>query len=62
MCIVRPPKTKGAKYLLHVLNAGDSRVLLGRIDGKIVDGGGTDSGLTVDHKPDHPSERERIYR
>merc|ERR1712190_445701 len=43
-------------------NAGDSRVLLGKRDGTIVDGGGTDQGLTTDHKPNHPSERERIYR
>jgi protein phosphatase 1L len=63
MCIVRPPTAGGdGKIHLHVINAGDSRVLLGRKDGSIVDGGGTDQGLTIDHKPDHPSERERIYR
>jgi len=27
-----------------------------------VDGGGTDAGLSTDHKPDYPSEKERIYR
>ena len=59
MCIVRPPASRGGKYAIHVINAGDSRVLLSRADGTIVDGGGTDSGLTTDHKPNHPSERER---
>ena len=66
MCIVRPPTGapggRRGKYQLHVINAGDSRVLLSRADGTIVDGGGTDQGLTTDHKPDWPSERERIYR
>lgn len=62
MCIVRKPAKAGDKHLLHVVNAGDSRVLLGRRDGTIVDGGGTDEGLTKDHKPDDPSERERIER
>jgi serine/threonine protein phosphatase PrpC len=60
MCIVRPKAGGGAH--LHVVNAGDSRVLLSRADGSIVDGGGTDQGLTTDHKPDHPMERERVYR
>lgn len=27
-----------------------------------MDGGGTDRGLTTDHKPEHSRERERIYR
>eukprot|EP00927_Polykrikos_kofoidii_P066603 TRINITY_DN6216_c1_g2_i1.p1 TRINITY_DN6216_c1_g2~~TRINITY_DN6216_c1_g2_i1.p1 ORF type:complete len:557 (+),score=129.53 TRINITY_DN6216_c1_g2_i1:175-1671(+) len=62
MCIVEKPSAPGGKHRLRVINAGDSRVLLGRLDGTIVDGGGTDQGLTTDHKPDHPSERERIYR
>ena len=62
MCVVRKPVTPGGKYRLHVINAGDSRVLLSRADGSIVDGGGTDQGLTIDHKPDHPSERARIER
>jgi serine/threonine protein phosphatase PrpC len=62
MCIVRKPEAEGGKHRLHVANIGDSRVLLGRIDGTIVDGNGTDGGLTTDHKPDKPSERERIYR
>jgi len=61
MCIVQRP-SQGNKFSLRIANVGDSRVLLGRRDGAIVDGGGTDSGLTTDHKPDHPSERERIYR
>ena len=60
MCIVR--EDASGKYKLHVINAGDSRVLLSRADGTIVDGGGTDSGLSNDHKPEVPSERERIYR
>eukprot|EP00928_Gymnodinium_smaydae_P085406 TRINITY_DN6881_c0_g1_i2.p1 TRINITY_DN6881_c0_g1~~TRINITY_DN6881_c0_g1_i2.p1 ORF type:complete len:510 (-),score=115.05 TRINITY_DN6881_c0_g1_i2:1047-2576(-) len=62
MCIVHVPSSAGEKYKLRVVNIGDSRVLLGRRDGTIVDGGGTDSGLTKDHKPNEPSERERIYR
>lgn len=62
MCAVRAPSSAGGKYKLHVINAGDSRVLLSRSDGSIVDGGGTDKGLTTDHKPSHPVERERIYR
>ena len=36
--------------------------IVGRANGAIIDGGGTDSGLTTDHKPDNPSERARIYR
>lgn len=59
MCIVHK---SGGKNLLRVINAGDSRVLLGKRDGQIVDGGGTDNGLTTDHKPDNPDEKERIYR
>merc|ERR1719330_1578016 len=50
------------RYDLRVGNIGDSRVLLGRADGTIVDGGGTDGGLTTDHKPDLESERARIER
>lgn len=61
MCIVQRPPS-GGRIRLRVANVGDSRVLLGRRDGSIVDGGGTDRGLTTDHKPDLPSERERIYR
>eukprot|EP00931_Biecheleriopsis_adriatica_P083124 TRINITY_DN5665_c0_g1_i2.p1 TRINITY_DN5665_c0_g1~~TRINITY_DN5665_c0_g1_i2.p1 ORF type:complete len:598 (-),score=91.67 TRINITY_DN5665_c0_g1_i2:41-1834(-) len=60
--IVKPPDGPGGKYHLRVGNIGDSRVLLGRADGTIFPGPGTDSGLTTDHKPDHPSERERIER
>ena len=41
-CVVR--NGPGAKRQLLVVNAGDSRVLLGRRDGSIVDGGGTDKG------------------
>eukprot|EP00438_Fugacium_kawagutii_P026748 Skav205694 [mRNA] locus=scaffold2655:192893:196827:- [translate_table: standard] len=67
MCVVKKPKAPGAKHQLLVINAGDSRVLLGKRDGSIVDGGGTDkgprpSGLTTDHKPDNPKERARIER
>eukprot|EP00913_Durusdinium_trenchii_P001097 g1005.t1 len=46
----------------EVGNIGDSRVLLGKADGSIVEGPGTDGGLTTDHKPDHPAEVERIKR
>mmetsp|Transcript_79587 Transcript_79587/g.165300 ORF Transcript_79587/g.165300 Transcript_79587/m.165300 type:complete len:817 (-) Transcript_79587:23-2473(-) len=54
--------TKERKHVLRVGNIGDSRVLLGHLDGTIFEGPGTDSGLTTDHKPDNPTERERIYR
>lgn len=47
---------------MRVGNIGDSRVLLGHADGTMVEGEGTDGCLTTDHKPDHPSERERIER
>jgi hypothetical protein len=60
MCVVRKPKTAGEKHKLHVINAGDSRVVLGKADGSIFDGGGTDKGLTRDHKPEDPEERKRI--
>lgn len=60
MCLVHKPASPGGKFQLRVVNAGDSRVLLGRRDGSIFDGGGTDSGLTTDHKPNHPSEKDRI--
>lgn len=59
---VKPGAKEGAKYQLVVGNIGDSRVLLGRADGTIVEGSGTDGALTTDHKPDHPSEKERIER
>jgi len=66
MCLVRKP-VGGGKHKLTIINAGDSRVLLGTIEGKIVEGRNndyicTDQGLTRDHKPDDPLERERIYR
>merc|ERR1719464_161707 len=60
--IVRPPAEGEGQFLLRVGNIGDSRVLLGRADGTLVEGPGTDGGLTTDHKPDHPSERARIER
>mmetsp|Transcript_99215 Transcript_99215/g.280945 ORF Transcript_99215/g.280945 Transcript_99215/m.280945 type:complete len:557 (-) Transcript_99215:113-1783(-) len=53
---------EGGRRLLRVANVGDSRILLARRDGSIVEGEGTDGGLTTDHKPDHPSERARIER
>ena len=62
MCVIRHPKSAGGKHKVHVINAGDSRVLLSRADGTIIDGGGTDGGLTVDHKPNDPVEKERIER
>jgi serine/threonine protein phosphatase PrpC len=49
-------------HRLRVGNIGDSRILLGRADGTMVEGLGTDGALTTDHKPDHPDERERIER
>lgn len=59
---VLPPENGADKVRLRVGNIGDSRVLLGRADGSIVEGPGTDAGLTTDHKPDNEVERERIYR
>jgi len=59
---VQPPKDAGGKWKIIVGNAGDSRVLLGKMSGEIFDGPGTDKGLTTDHKPDNPSEIERIER
>jgi protein phosphatase len=60
MCAVH---VKGdGKFHLHVINAGDSRVLLGNRNGTITPGPGTDQGLTTDHKPDNEVERERIER
>jgi len=56
------PSGDTGKHQLRVGNIGDSRVLLGRKDGSIFEGPGTDSGLTTDHKPDHPDEKERIDR
>lgn len=60
--IVHPPKEGGSQYQLRVGNIGDSRVLLGRADGTMVEGDGTDGGLTIDHKPDNADERKRIER
>lgn len=60
--IVMPPKEAGGRYLLRVGNIGDSRVLLGKKDGTMVEGSGTDGGLTTDHKPNHPVEKARIVR
>jgi serine/threonine protein phosphatase PrpC len=60
--IITPPEEGAENYSLRVGNIGDSRVILGRADGTIVEGEGTDGGLTTDHKPDHPSERARIER
>lgn len=61
--MVREEEHEGkSAYLLRVGNIGDSRVLLGRTDGTMVIGPGTDGGLTTDHKPDNPDERARIER
>lgn len=53
---------EGGRYGLRVGNIGDSRVLLGRRDGSMFEGAGTDGALTTDHKPDSPLERARIER
>ncbi|CAJ1442250.1 unnamed protein product [Effrenium voratum] len=53
---------EGEKIQLRVGNIGDSRVLLGRADGTMVEGSGTDGGLTTDHKPDNEVEAARIKR
>ena len=47
----------GTRRKLLVGNVGDSRVLLGKADGSIHRGDGTDFALTTDHKPDLPLER-----
>lgn len=60
--LVHAPSEPLGKYVLHVGNVGDSRVLLCHSDGTMVEGPGTDGALTCDHKPDHPSERERIEK
>lgn len=62
---VQPPaqgEDGGGRFTLRVGNIGDSRVLLGKADGTLVEGPGTDGGLTTDHKPDLDSEMERINR
>jgi len=60
--LVKPAVDEQGRFQLRVGNIGDSRVLLGRVDGTIVEGPGTDGGLTTDHKPDLDSERQRIER
>jgi len=60
--IITTPQSPDGKYDLRVGNIGDSRVLLGRADGTMVEGNGSDGGITTDHKPDHPDERSRIER
>lgn len=61
-CVQPSQLDPGRRYHLRVGNIGDSRVLLSRADGTLVEGSGTDGGLTTDHKPDHPSETQRIER
>ena len=41
MCVIRNAIEGAAQHTLDVINVGDSRVLLGRRDGTIVDGGGS---------------------
>jgi len=60
--IVQPKEGEAGRFGLRIGNVGDSRVLLGRADGEMVEGSGTDGGLTTDHKPDHPDEIARIKR
>jgi len=62
MCVVHKPQKPGEKHKLHVINAGDSRTILGKANGWIFDGGGTDKGLTRDHKPEDPEEKRRIEK
>lgn len=58
--VIAEPELDASKRCLRVGNIGDSRVLLGKSDGTMVRGSGTDFGLTTDHKPDAPGELERI--
>jgi len=60
--IIEKPATPEGQYALRIGNAGDSRIVLGHVDGNIFCGPGTDSALTTDHKPDLPSEKLRIER
>jgi len=60
--IVTVPAEAGGRYQLRIGNIGDSRVLLARSDGTLVEGQGTDGGLTTDHKPNYKGELERINR
>mmetsp|Transcript_26739 Transcript_26739/g.88870 ORF Transcript_26739/g.88870 Transcript_26739/m.88870 type:complete len:507 (+) Transcript_26739:53-1573(+) len=60
--IVHSPPEAGGRYRLRVGNIGDSRVLLGRKDGSMVRGQGSDGALTKDHKPSDVEERARIVR
>jgi len=60
--LIEEPTGADEQYTLRVGNIGDSRVLLGRADGTLKEGPGTDGGVTTDHKPDHPVERTRIER
>ncbi|CAE7251529.1 unnamed protein product [Symbiodinium pilosum] len=46
--IAQAPTRPGGSYHLRVGNLGDSRVLLGRADGSIFPGPGTDLALTTD--------------
>jgi len=60
--LVSPPVKEGGRYAVRVGNIGDSRVLLGHLDGSMYEGRGTDGALTTDHKPNEPTERARIER
>lgn len=60
--IIELPQADGGKLTLRIGNVGDSRILLGTADGEMVEGPGTDGGLTNDHKPSEPGETERINR
>jgi hypothetical protein len=52
--------SSSSKYQLHIINVGDSRILLSRKNGEMIVGHGTDGGLTTDHNPDNPSEAVRF--
>jgi len=60
--IVELPQVDGGKHSLRIGNVGDSRVLLGKADGQMVEGPGSDGAMTTDHKPSDPGETERIIR
>jgi len=62
MCVIHKPQKVGDKHKLHVINAGDSRTILGKANGCIFDGGGTDKCVSHDHKPEYPEERRRIVK
>lgn len=53
-------EANGDHFHVQVGNVGDSRVLLGRADGTMATGRGTDGALTRDHNPSDADELARV--